>query len=116
MLLVIRRMDQDNRPCRRSCERGRAWRFLDEMQAPSMNKSTQAISLVLMGSALALAGCSSGSDDDEDDRAARSGHGYAGGARLIAGPRVGTGRGGIVGAGASARGGFGGIGGISAGS
>ena len=95
----------------------RAWRFLDGMQALSMNKSTSAISLVLIGSALALAGCSSGSDDDdEDDRAARGGHGYVGGGRVIAGPRGGIGRGGAVSTGASARGGFWRIGGVSAGS
>jgi hypothetical protein len=81
-----------------------------------MNKSTRAITSVLMGSALALAGCSTGSDDDENDRAAQGGYGYAGGARVIAGPRVGIGRGGAVSTGASLRGGFGGIGGVSAGS
>jgi hypothetical protein len=81
-----------------------------------MNKSTKAISLVLMGSALALAGCSSRSDDDEDDRTPRHG-GVYGGMRVISpGFRGGAGGSSSVSAGASARGGFGGIGGFGSGS
>jgi hypothetical protein len=91
--------------------------IMQMMQRPSMNKSTKAISLVLMGSALAFAGCSSGSDDDEDGRDARGGHGYHGGAPgIIPGSRPEVGRGGAVSTGTSARGGFGGIGGVSGGS
>ena len=57
----------------------------NEMQIPSMNKSTKVISLVLMGSALALAGCSSRTDDEEEDRVGGGGgHGGYGGARVIA--------------------------------
>jgi hypothetical protein len=79
-----------------------------------MNKSTKAISLVLMGSALALAGCSSRTDDEQDDRVGNSsGHGV-----YTSGRPIGTGfRGGAaVGSGASARRGFGGTGGIGGGS
>jgi hypothetical protein len=82
----------------------------------SMNKSTKAISLMLMGSALALAGCSTSRDDDDEDRAQRHG-GVYGGARVISpGFRGGTGGGTSVSTGASARGGFGGIGGFGSGS
>ncbi len=70
-----------------------------------MNKSTKSISLVLIGSALALAGCSPGSDDDE----ARHGGGAHAGPYMRGGSRF-RGGGAAVGAGASARGGFGGIG------
>jgi hypothetical protein len=82
-----------------------------------MNKSTKAISLVLIGSALALAGCSNWSDDDDEKSAQRHG-GVYGGARVISpGFRGGTSGGGSsVSAGASARGGFGGIGGFGSGS
>jgi len=89
-----------------------------EMQTPSMNKSTKAISLVLMGSALALAGCSSRTDNEDDDRIGSNGsHGVYGGSRVIA-PRFGggVGGGGSVSAGPSARGGFGGTGGVGSGS
>ena len=80
-----------------------------------MNKSTKAISLVLMGSALALAGCSNWSDDDDDkDRAQGHGGGY-GGARIVS-PGFRGGGGTAVSTGASARGGFGGIGGFGSGS
>jgi hypothetical protein len=77
-----------------------------------MNKSTKAISLVLMGSALALAGCSSRSDDeDEDDRTAAGTHGYRGGVPvMIRGSGVGRGS---VSSAPSVRGGFGATGGIS---
>jgi hypothetical protein len=71
-----------------------------------------------MGSALALAGCSSRTDDEDDDRAGNSGsRGVYGGGRLIA-PRFGGGVGGRgpVSVSPSARGGFGGIGGVSSGS
>ncbi len=80
-----------------------------------MNKSTKAISLVLMGSALALAGCSSRTDEEEEDRVAQGGHHRHGGfiPVIIPGSRGGVSRGGSVSAGASARGGFGGIGGVS---
>jgi hypothetical protein len=80
-----------------------------------MNKSTKAISLVLMGSALALAGCSTGQDDDDKDRA--QGHGGVyGGARIVSPGFRGGGGGTSVSTGASARGGFGGIGGFGSGS
>ncbi len=79
-----------------------------------MNKSTQAISQILMGSVLALAGCSSGSDDAEDDRAAQGGHGYRGGVPVMI--RGGGARPGGVTSAPSVRGGFGGTGGISSGS
>jgi hypothetical protein len=81
-----------------------------------MNKSTKAISLVFMGSALALAGCSGWSDDDDDNPTQHHG-GVYGGTRVVSpGFRGGVGGGGSVSAGASARGGFGGIGGIGSGS
>jgi hypothetical protein len=84
-----------------------------------MNKSTNAISLVLIGSALALAGCSSATDDDDNKRIGNNGgHGFYGGGRAIA-PGFGGGvRGGgrSVSAGPSARGGFGGTGGVHSGS
>ena len=84
-----------------------------------MNKSTKAISLVLMGSALALAGCSSRTDDDDDNRVGNNrGHGVYGGSRVIASGFGGgvRGGGGSVSAGPSARGGFGGTGGAGIGS
>ena len=80
-----------------------------------MNKSTKAISLVLMGSALALAGCYSRTDDEENNRVGNStGHGVYGGGRFIA-PRFGGGVGGgrAVSAAPSVRGGFGGTGAVS---
>ncbi len=89
-----------------------------EMQTSSMNKSTKAISLVLMGSALALAGCSSRTDDDEDNRVGTNGgHGVYGGSRVIA-PRFGGGVSGgrSVSASPSVRGGFGGTGSVGIGS
>ena len=87
----------------------------DAVQTSSMNKSTKAISLVLMGSALALAGCSSRTDEEEEDRVGNGGgHGVYTGGRVI-GSRV-RGGGVSVGSGVSARGGFGGIGGIGGGS
>jgi hypothetical protein len=87
----------------------------NEKSTPSMNKSTTAISLVLMGSALALAGCSSRTDDDDNNRVRNNtGHGGYGGGRMIA-PVFGGGTGGgrAVSAAPSARGGFGGTGAIS---
>ena len=80
-----------------------------------MNKSSGAISLVLLGTALALAGCSSQSDEEggdwseDDGQQGHRGHVVA----PIVGPRFGGGLGGgrgSVGAVPSARGGFGGIG------
>ena len=78
-----------------------------------MNKSTKVISLVLMGSALSLAGCARERDDEEENR---GGGGAHAGPRVIApvGIRGGMG-GGSVSSGASARGGFGGIGGVGVG-
>jgi hypothetical protein len=83
-----------------------------------MNKSTGAISLVLLGTTLALAGCSSDSDDEEGDWHA------AGGQRAhVVAPIIrpgfrsgGFGGGGSVSSGPSARGGFGGIGSVGGGS
>jgi hypothetical protein len=84
----------------------------NEKSTPSMNKSTTAISLVLMGSALALVGCSSRTDDDDNNRVGNStGHGGYGGGRMIA-PVFGGGTGGGR-AVSAARGGFGGTGAIS---
>lgn len=75
-----------------------------------MNRSTQAISLVLLGTALALSGCS---QSEEDENQQEGGHGGHGG--VFVAPRIGgygAGRGvGTVGA-PSARGGFGGTGGF----
>jgi hypothetical protein len=73
-----------------------------------MNKSTKAISLVLMGSALALAGCSPRTDQDDEDNRVINGGGHG---VYTSGRPIGSGfRGGTVGSGASARGGFGGTG------
>jgi hypothetical protein len=86
------------------------------MMTLSMNKSTKVISLVLMGSALALAGCSTRSDDDEDERTAQGGQGYRAGVPVMI-PRSGSGVGrGAVSTAPSARGGFGGTGAVSSGS
>jgi hypothetical protein len=92
-----------------------------------MNKSTKTISLVLIGSALTLAGCSSSEADlgvtfDEDEPQNQVNHGHTGGhlgagAGIYAASRIlgrGVGGGGMVGAGVSARGGFGAPGGFSA--
>jgi hypothetical protein len=74
-----------------------------------MRKSTGTVSLVLLGTALALSGCSSRSDDEEDRQNA-GGHGGYVGTHVGSGFRgVGTGRVGSV-ATPSVRGGFGGIG------
>ncbi len=80
--------------------------------------STKSISLVLMGSALVIAGCSSRSgDDEEDDGASHRTHGFHGGVPvIIRGAGGGVGRGAGVSTGSSVRGGFGGIGGVGAGS
>ena len=82
-----------------------------------MNKSTGAISLVLLGTAMALAGCSSRSDEDEGDwqdpDAPRT---HVGAPIVRPGLGGGFGRTGSVGATPSARGGFGGIGSVGAGS
>jgi hypothetical protein len=92
-----------------------------------MNKSSKTISLVLIGSALTLSGCSSAleSEDgffDEETQANQANSHHAGshlgaGAGVYAATRLlgrGAGGGGTVGVGASARGGFGSPGGFSA--
>ena len=82
-----------------------------------MTKSTATISLVLLGTALALSGCSSRSEDEEQDRQGVGGHGGYVGTRI--GPTfrgTGSGRVGSVTATPSVRGGFGGIGSGGAGS
>ena len=82
-----------------------------------MNKSTGAISLVLLGTALAMAGCSSPTDDEDDQQHGGGGHGGYVGTRVVPGFRgAGFGRGGVATAAPSARGGFGGIGSGGAGS
>ena len=75
-----------------------------------MRKSTGTISLVLLGTALAVAGCSSRTDEEEDDRRGTGGHGGYVGTHVGSGFRSGGVRGGSVAASPSARGGFGGIG------
>ena len=73
-----------------------------------MRKSTAAISLVLLGTAVALAGCSRNEDDEE--RREGGGGGHVGG--VYHGARIGTGigrtGGGTATAAPSVRGGFGG--------
>jgi hypothetical protein len=88
------------------------WPFLENVSiSPMTTKSTLSISLVLIGSATFLAGCSSRNDDEERR------HGAAG---VYVGPRVGVGsgfRGGsgtATSTGVSARGGFGATGGFGA--
>ncbi len=76
-----------------------------------MKKSTGAISLVLLGTALALAGCSSPSDDEDDPQQGGGGHGGHAGTHFVPVIRGGGfGRPGSVSATPSVRGGFGGIG------
>jgi hypothetical protein len=73
--------------------------------------------LVLLGTALALSGCSSRSEDEEEDRHGVAGHGGYVGTRIGPGFRGASPvRGGSVAATPSARGGFGGIGSGGAGS
>lgn len=74
-----------------------------------MNKSTGTISLVLLGTALALSGCSSPAEEDEDVQNA-GGHGGYVGTHYVPGSRLGAGGGGTVAATPSARAGFGGTG------
>ena len=83
-----------------------------------MKRSTTAVSLALVGSAVFLAGCSRDPEDDEQ----RDGTAVHGGAHVVphfgrgltGGTRAGTG---VASPGVSARGGFGGIGaGLGAGS
>src|SRR5947208_132872 len=72
-------------------------------EVPAMNRSSTAISLVLIGSALALAGCGKSEPDWDDEEPTQpqnatttGGHGgYVGGARVF--PRVGVGGGGRAG-------------------
>ena len=65
-----------------------------------MNKSSGAISLVLLGTALALAGCSSQSEEEEGDWPADGGQG--GRMRVVA-RSIGPGFGGGIGRGGSVR-------------
>lgn len=77
-----------------------------------MKKSTGTISLVLLGSALALPGCGSDPRDDEDDRQQAAGHGGYVGTRFVPG----FGGGGRTATSTpSVRGGFGGIGSVGVG-
>jgi hypothetical protein len=82
-----------------------------------MRRSTTALSLALLGSAVFLTGCSRDSDDDEWDETSARGGGHVVpfiGRGLTGGARGGTS---APSPGVSARGGFGGIGaGLSAGS
>lgn len=74
-----------------------------------MNRSTQAISLVLLGTALAMSGCSQSEDEDQQQNGGGGAHGAYMGTRVGG---YGAGRGvGSVGV-PSARGGFGGTGGF----
>ena len=76
-----------------------------------MRKSTGTISLVLLGAAVALAGCSTSTDEDEEKQQVAGGHGGTAGAHYVPGFRVGgAGRGGTVTSTPSARAGFGGTG------
>jgi hypothetical protein len=74
-----------------------------------MKKSTGTVSLVLLGTALALAGCSHSDDEDEEQQAA-GGHGVHSGTHFIPGIRTGgfRGSGRSTVATPSVRGGFGG--------
>jgi hypothetical protein len=76
-----------------------------------MRKSTGTISLVLLGTAMAVAGCSTRSEEEDDENQATAHRGGHAGVRYVPGFRVGgTGRGGTVTATPSARAGFGGTG------
>jgi hypothetical protein len=78
------------------------------MQVTSMNKSTGAISLVLLGTALALAGCSR-PDDEDDEQQGGGGHGVHARTHIVPGIRGGGfGGGRTTVAPPSVRGGFGG--------
>src|SRR5262249_31525383 len=80
-----------------------------------MRKSTGTISLVLLGTALTLAGCSSQTEEKDEQRQGAGGHGGSAGTRFVPGFRGGGFAGtGTTSATPSVRGGFGGIGSVSA--
>ena len=80
---------------------------------PLMDRSSKAITLALIGSALFLSGCDEPEDEDGEPNGQAAGARHHGGGVFI-GPRIGGGGAGGVATSPSARGGFGSTGSASA--